>query len=275
MGMLLDGGVLEVAEPVDGGRGGLEDFFALVGQAEKSALLLDFDGTLAPFRVDPMRARPWAGVRELVARIHDSGRTRVVIVTGRPARHVMELMGLPFLEIWGLHGAERLTADGRIEADTLRPYEQEALDELRRSIAAGVLGRDVRMEEKWNAVVVHWRGKPARVAATLLEGSLKLMTPVADQMGMQLIEFDGGVELRAGRHKGDAVTSIVDEMPCGAPVAYLGDDTTDEDAFRALARRGLTVLVRRERRATAAKHWLRPPGELRAFLRDWAEALED
>jgi trehalose 6-phosphate phosphatase len=53
-------------------------------------------------------------------------------------------------------------------------------------------------------------------------------------------------------------------------VAYLGDDQTDEDAFVRLRGRGLCILVRPELRPTAAAMWLRPPGELIGFLRQWA-----
>lgn len=59
------------------------------------------------------------------------------------------------------------------------------------------------------------------------------------------------------------------------PVAYLGDDLSDEAAFRAVqrvGRRGLGVLVRREWRDTAAEVWLRPPGELKGFLERWVKA---
>jgi trehalose-6-phosphatase len=55
-------------------------------------------------------------------------------------------------------------------------------------------------------------------------------------------------------------------------VAYLGDDRTDEDAFKALAGRGLAVLVREELRPTAAAVWLRPPVELLDFLQRWMTA---
>ncbi len=73
----------------------------------------------------------------------------------------------------------------------------------------------------------------------------------------------------SARDKGDAVRTILDEVPANASVAYLGDDVTDEDAFQALHGRGLTVLVRRDWRPGAAQVWLRPPAQLREFLTNW------
>ncbi len=59
------------------------------------------------------------------------------------------------------------------------------------------------------------------------------------------------------------------ETGSGAAVAYLGDDRTDEDAFRELNGKGLSVLVRKEQRPTAAEIWIEPPAELLDFLEKW------
>ena len=91
---------------------------------------------------------------------------------------------------------------------------------------------------------------------------------------MQLLRFDGGLELRAGRNKGNAVLQVLTELESDSPIAYLGDDRTDEDAFEALGDRGLGVLVRRQWVPSAAHLWLRPPTDLVNFLAAWLEALQ-
>jgi phosphoglycolate phosphatase-like HAD superfamily hydrolase len=84
----------------------LENFFRALADAPASLLLLDYDGTLAPFRVDRFQARPWAGVRELLKRIQEQGRTRMIVITGRPAAEIAPMLNLDTpLEVWGLHGA--------------------------------------------------------------------------------------------------------------------------------------------------------------------------
>lgn len=65
--------------------------------------------------------------------------------------------------------------------------------------------------------------------------------------------------------------AILADTDPAAAVAFLGDDLTDEDAFRVLSKRGLSVLVRPEYRETMAKAWLRPPHELVEFLALWVE----
>ena len=238
-------------------------------------LLLDYDGTLAPFRLNRFLARPWAGVRERLGRIQMQGKTRLAVVTGRPAAEIAPLLGLvPPLEVWGLHGAERLYPDGRRQLESAAAPAQQKLEELRQYLRRDNLGG--LFEDKPNAVVMHWRGASPQHARLIEIRARELFEPAAHGNGLRLLEFESGVELRVGRDKGGAVEAILLEAAPDAPVAYLGDDLTDEAAFRAVNRtgvRGLSVLVRRQPRQTGAHIWLRPPAELKAFLERWAKAL--
>lgn len=252
----------------------LEAFFLTFTHAAPPLLLLDYDGTLASFRVDRFTARPWAGVRELLSRIQDQGRTRLVVITGRPAGEIAPLLGLdPPLEVWGLHGAERLSPDGRRELEQAPAATQARLEELRQSLRGDSLGG--LFEDKPNGAVMHWRGASPRQARLIEQRTRALFEPLAQLEGLALLEFEAGLELRAGRNKGGAVEAILAESAMAGPVAYLGDDLSDETAFRAVnqcAGPHLSVLVRREQRATAAGLWLRPPGELKGFLEMWIAA---
>jgi trehalose-phosphatase len=80
------------------------------------------------------------------------------------------------------------------------------------------------------------------------------------------------MEIRApDRNKGDAVRILLEEEPEEAVAAYLGDDRTDEDAFKALKGRGLGILVAEEPRPTEATVLLKPPDGVIDFLRKWKE----
>jgi trehalose 6-phosphate phosphatase len=246
-------------------------FFTAFVDGATPVLLLDYDGTLAPFRVNRFQARPWGGVRALLERIQRQGRTRMVVVSGRPAGEIAPLLGLePALEVWGLHGAERLYPDGRRELEEAAPHARQKLDELRELLRRDSLGG--LFEDKPNAVVMHWRGASPRKARSIERRTRQLFEPLAQIDGLGLLEFEAGLELRVGRDKGGAVEAILSEANPDAPVAYLGDDLTDETAFRAVrraGRHGLSVLVRRTWRDTDADVWLQPPKELRGFLERW------
>ena len=256
----------------------LEAFFAAWVDGASPVLLLDYDGTLAGFRVNRYTARPWAGVREVLGRIQAAGRTRLAVVTGRPANEIAPLLGLPEpVEVWGLHGAERLYPDGRRELELASEETQVKLEVLKERLRRDALGG--HFEDKANAAVMHWRGLGHRQQAHVEARTRALFEPMAKLDGLALQDFEAGLELRAGRNKGGAVEAIVTEMRAAGknpgPVAYLGDDLTDEAAFRvvnALGARGLSVLVRREFRETAAEIWLRPPGKLLRFLERWENA---
>ncbi|MDR3403686.1 MAG: trehalose-phosphatase [Chthoniobacter sp.] len=254
----------------------LEGFFRALGAAKaQPLLLLDYDGTLAAFRVDRFRSRPWAGVRELLKSIQSQGKTRMAVITGRPACEIAPMLQLtPPLEVWGLHGAERLYPDGRRELESAPGESREKLDAVRAQLKIDALGG--LYEDKDNAAVMHWRGYSVEKAQAIRARAMELFEPLAKLPGLRLLDFDGGVELRAGRDKGGAIETIMAEGATDAPVAYLGDDLSDEAAFGAVNRaRGphLSVLVRRKQRETAAEVWIKPPAELREFLERWWQAL--
>ncbi len=257
----------------------LQNFFSTFARAQNALLLLDYDGTLAPFRVDRFKARPWAGVRELLNRIQSPDgpgiATRIVFITGRPAEQVGPLLGVELpVEVWGLHGAERLFPDGRRELEQPPPATRTKLDELRAQLRRDSFGG--LFEDKPNAVVMHWRGATPRLAQQIALKTRVLFEPLAHLEGLSLLEFVSGLELRAGRDKGGAVEAILaGEGAAESPVAFLGDDITDESAFAAVnasVRPHFTALVRRDYRETAATAWLRPPNDVRSFLRKWLAA---
>ncbi len=265
---------------LDGKEEKLEEFFTALRDARSSFLFLDYDGTLAPFRVNRFTARPWAGVRELLKQIQQQGRTRMTMITGRPAQEIRPLLGLePPLEVWGLHGAERIHVDARRELEEAPVETQAKLEELREQLRQDSLGG--LFEDKANGVVMHWRGESARKARLIEERTRALFEPMARMEGLMLLDFEYGLELRAGRDKGGAVKAILEEARSEGfvgPAAFLGDDLTDEAAFAVMnGQEGahLSVLVRREPRKTVADVWLRPPGELLGFLERWMRSLEE
>ena len=245
-----------------------------VARSPQSLLMLDYDGTIAPFRRDPEQAFPYAGVSPLLQQIVRTGKTRLVIISGRDASEVLPLLDIePHPEIWGLHGLQRLKPNGNVE---LSPLDQATLAAL---VAAEnwLLDRHLlhTAELKTGSIAVHWRGLTRCEVEAIQERVLPGWTVIAKETGLHLLEFNGGIEIKAHEaDKGDAVRTILSEMNSDTPAAYLGDDTTDEHAFRAVNGRGLSVLVRPRRRRTAAQLWLTPPDEVLDLLNRWLRACQ-
>lgn len=247
----------------------VEIFFRQLTESSNRVLLLDYDGTIAPFQLDRTKAVPYPSIPELLDSIMTTCGTRVVLVSGRSAREIPPLLGVrPHPEIWGSHGFERLRSDGRYDIGYLSERSLAALSEAASSLEDAGLG--ALTELKVGSIAVHWRGMKYEHMEEARTTCYRRLSPLACSGNLLLSEFDGGMELRARNcSKGDAVKTILSELKNDVPLAYLGDDQTDEDAFKALKGRGLTVLVRPKYRTTAARIWLKPPGELIQFFADW------
>jgi trehalose-phosphatase len=238
-----------------------------------SLLMLDYDGTLAPFSEDRMQALPWPGVAERLDRLSTMPSVHLALVTGRSARELAALLPVQHsVEIWGSHGREHLTSDGVYTFANLAPAQQSVLDTLEKALAEAGLGAQV--ERKPSSLAAHWRGLPAATAEQVEKVARDAYSKTGQRAGLQLLVFDGGIEVRSDSiHKGHAALHMLNRFPT-ATAAYLGDDTTDEDAFAVLRGRGLTLLVRSEARPSQAAYWLQPPEDLLTFLDAWIRAAE-
>jgi trehalose 6-phosphate phosphatase len=246
-----------------------EPFLRSIALAPESALLLDYDGTLAPFRTQRDQAFPYPGIALLLQEIVRDACSRVVVISGREVTDLLPLLNIhPRPEIWGVHGLQRLRTDGTTEMPHLDDRTLHGLSDAERWLSYKHLRH--RAEFKPGGIAIHWRGLPPLDAADLRARVLLGWRPIVAENGLDLLDFDGGIEIRARKaNKGDAVRDFIDEVGPHMPVAYLGDDTTDEQAFHAMGTRGLTVLVRPEWRETSAQFWLRPPEDLSDFLQLW------
>lgn len=245
-------------------------FLASIPAAPSRVLMLDYDGTLAPFQPRPERAVPYPGIREALESLIAAGGTRIVIVSGRPAGDVAPLLALKQPpEIWGGHGWERLLPGGELLRQEPSLKVKVSLEEAA-AAAAEVVRIGGRLERKRASIALHWRGLPTLTAAKIQSRARAAWEAFVAEDALQLLAFDGGLELRAaGLNKHHAVKAVLSETVGNSAIAYLGDDLTDEDAFAAVKPRGLAVLVRSELRETQADVWLQPPRELIAFLYRW------
>src|SRR5262245_37669012 len=133
------------------------NFMQEVGAAKERVLVLDYDGTIAPFSTHRLCAVPYPGVSETLRQIMAQCRTRLIVASGRAAHELIPLLGMiPPPEVWGTHGAERVYADGRYEEIEVT---QDALEVLLKSeTRLEREGLNHLMQVKLEVVAVHWRG---------------------------------------------------------------------------------------------------------------------
>jgi len=204
-----------------------------VAEPERSALLFDIDGTLAPIVRDPKASAVPPETRALLDSLQ--GRYGLVAcISGRRARDARRIVGLDSIAYIGNHGLEVLSpgADEPTTDPSLAPlaarvkeFAQGAYDDH-----LAVLG--LRLEDKDAIWAFHWRGTPDEAAAR------EALTGVASEATRRGLVPHWGrlvLEIRppVPADKGRAVAAALDAKPL-ARALYAGDDTTDLDAFRKL-----------------------------------------
>jgi trehalose 6-phosphate synthase/phosphatase len=204
-------------------------------------LFLDYDGTLAPIAESPDKAAISHTMHTLVANV--AARMPVAIVTGRGLDDIQQRLGIEKAIYAANHGSE-IRANGETlvsqQSEQNRRVLEELLDRLRAALAAfpGVI-----IEDKGLTASVHYRRVDLRRladAASLFENIVRDY-----EQSFRITHGKKVFEIRpiAAWHKGDAVTWILDKMGDGRTPVYIGDDITDEDAYRALKGRGLSIAV--------------------------------
>ena len=227
--------------------------------AKRLALFLDFDGTLAPFRVRPEAVSLSDSTRRALRRLVRQPRVRLFILSGRRRADVKNRVRVAGISYLGLHGWEGPTtaAPNGLTSRLLR----QAKRQLQHSLA-GLRG--VWVEQKGAIFAVHCRGttvRAARHAGSLVSQVVKPFKPYLRVLSGNKVWEVVPLELEG---KGAAARALLRQMPSATLPIYIGDDTTDEAAFGALPR-GITVCVG-ARRPTQAGFALRGPQEVRRFL---------
>ncbi|MBM4330082.1 MAG: trehalose-phosphatase [Deltaproteobacteria bacterium] len=259
-------GDLETSEPLPSA---LEDFGTIARQAEgkRIAVFLDYDGTLTPIVETPDRAVMPEEMREAVVKL--SRHCPVGIISGRDLKDVRDKVRIDSIVYAGSHGFDiagprGLQAENTVGEEFL-PVLDRAEKELSRKLGSipGLL-----VERKKFAIATHFRlVDPGRV-----EGVEKVVDEVAaghpelrKAYGKKIFELQPQIDW----HKGEALLALLRTLKLDGgdmlPI-YIGDDVTDEDAFRALKGRGIGIVVWDRPYETAAAYSLKNPEEVREFL---------
>jgi trehalose 6-phosphate phosphatase len=230
-------------------------------------LILDLDGTLAPIAPTPRDARVPDETREALRRLLRRGWTSA-IVSGRPASQVREMLPLRGLRVFGSHGLEgSWTGRGRTALDATRRRRLARLARAGAALADRFPGALV--ERKPAGVAFHDRNVSSRLLGQWRR-QLRETLSGEDLTGLEVLPGRRVLEIRpTGVHKGTVVQAFVESRRLRTKdesLVAIGDDRTDEDLFRAIRGRGLSVKVGRAGSETAASIRLASPTAVGRFL---------
>lgn len=248
------------------------DFFNQLSKNEKSTLLLDYDGTLAPFKKNRKKAFIHPKIQKELQELLLCKNTNVIIISGRTIKDLLSLLNFsPLPEIWGCHGLEKRSQNGRYHREKIEPIQKKGL------LIAKKMCKEIVPSECYEmkpfSLAVHVRGLSKKKKMNIFHSILPLWEKITDPYKLELISFDEGCEIRVkGKNKGTAVMSIVSKFPKKHVIAYLGDDITDEDAFLALGKKGLKVLVRDKKNMDVDMR-IKTYNGVASFLRQWRQAI--
>ena len=210
---------------------------AITAFAARRRVLLgvDYDGTLAPFVVNPMDAVAAPGGLEALRAASRLDGVSVVILSGRDLATLRQLTGVAEDEpivLVGSHGAQSSLA-GDLDGALLDQAQEETLTSLREGLEQVARDHDgPRVEHKPAGVVLHTREVPEPVAT---EAATAAHEVAARHTGVHVTPGKDVVEISVlEATKGTALTSLATSLQVDA-VAYLGDDVTDERGFAVLA----------------------------------------
>src|ERR671921_1174198 len=195
------------------------------------AIFTDIDGTLAPIVPTPDMSEVSAELKELLGRLSEK-HLLVAGISGRKTEDALDLVGLDDVVYFGNHGFEILR-DGEVEVTPeALPYLEKVQElEARAREELGPLGAFV--EEKGITASIHYRNAPPGVG----ERSVQFVKREGERLGLRITVGRGVVEARPPirADKGTAVRTLVEEYR-PEKAMFIGDDTTDLDAFRELER---------------------------------------
>lgn len=234
-------------------------------------LFLDYDGTLTPIVETPDKAVISDEMREMV--IRSAAAHKTAIVSGRATDDVRAKVRVDGIYYAGSHGFEIVDPAGEVhqnpQAARIRETVKEIYGKLRDRVRniKGALVEDVKY-----TISVHYRLVADEDFPRIEEAVAAILGEYPDfrrTAGKKVFEVRPDIDW----HKGKAVEWILTELsfdPQHNIAVYIGDDTTDEDAFAVLDGRGFGVVVADPPKESRAQYRVRNTAEVKKVLEFFA-----
>lgn len=236
-------------------------------------IFLDFDGTLAPIVAIPEKAVLPSGMRELLERMSGKPGLVLAFISGRTLKDIKNKIGLKNVIYSGNHGLEMEGPNIKFESFIPLRYKtiiRQIKNDLERKVS---FVKGALVEDKGLSLSLHYRLVERKEVPLLKSIFHETVTPylisnkIKIKPGKMVLEVRPPVQWDKGRivlwlfARQVFASAKEDTLP-----VYIGDDTSDEDAFKVLKNKGLTIFVGKPKKSYA-EYYLRNPAEVGDFLR--------
>lgn len=219
--------------------------------------MFDFDGTLAALAATPGQANLSAEMKNRLRTLSRQSQTTVAVISGRELHDLKARVDLPGLVYIGNHGLSSSKPEFRMSADRVRKWKSAARQAERLLAPLAQKYSGCLLENKGVDVSLHYRLVDARQKNALIREARARVRhlPLAAKTGKEVLEF----RPVHGGDKGQAVKKLASNLARGwkqtGCCVYVGDDSTDEDAFKAIRKLGKRAVAVKVGGGTTRAHY--------------------
>ena len=231
------------------------------------AVFLDYDGTLTPILNDPARALLPDETREVIERL--AGLFTVAIISGRDLADVQGMIGIESMVYAGSHGFDIVGPGGSLrDQERGRPF-LAAFDRAEAGLSGPIENLPgAWVERKLFAIAVHYRAvrdDDVPAVERAVERVVAQEPKLRKSSGKKVFELRPNIAWDKGKALLHLSKVLGLDKEQTVPM-FIGDDVTDEDAFRAIRDSGIGIVVGSDERPSEAHYALQDPAEVRVFL---------
>jgi trehalose 6-phosphate phosphatase len=244
-----------------------KDLLEISGDDRAILLMCDFDGTLVPIQGDPGKCILLPNIRSQLETIVHAGNSYVAILSGRSLSDIRKKVPIKDIYHAGSHGLEisgprtRYVHPGAIAAKVIIDKVRHRFEEEIGNVE-GVL-----IEKKKFSFTLHYRMANKSDGVFVRKMFYKIISENTKKQGIAILKGKKVLELapNVSWDKGKAALMIIKQLEKTCLPIYIGDDVTDETAFKALSESGITIRVGFSRK-TAAQYYMRDQREVLRIL---------
>lgn len=231
-------------------------------KADRRLIVLDYDGTLVPLVKDPKASIPGTKLLNILTKLANNSKNKILINSGRDPVTLDNWLGSLSIDLAAEHGAFYKENNQWHENTIKIPNFNQELFEILDTITEKTPGSHI--ERKRTSVVWHYRNCDAWLADLREKQLTDALIPVCSRAGLQIMKGNKIVEIKNPHiNKGNEILRLMKQNTYDFSLA-MGDDTTDEDMFRALPEDAITIKVGSV--SDRARFSLKSPAESLNFL---------